>query len=109
MHLWSKRWLIALATAVPLAWALLLASHSGRIPHHDYWDMQEEFFSAEGFSGRASDWLTANRLGDLYMVDVNCDPDVQPFYDRLDFLNATAMIRRNYGVQRGVAHKPGRG
>jgi predicted N-acetyltransferase YhbS len=32
----------------------------------------------------------------LYMVDVMCDPEMQPFYERLGFVAATGAIRRNY-------------
>jgi predicted N-acetyltransferase YhbS len=32
----------------------------------------------------------------LYMVDVMCDPEIQPFYERLGFIAATGAIRRNY-------------
>jgi len=52
---------MALAVAAPLAWTLFLAAHGGRIPHQDYWDIQEKFFSSNGFSIQASDWLTATR------------------------------------------------
>lgn len=57
----SKQWPIALAVAAPLLWTLFLAIHGGRIPHQDYWDMQEAFFSPNGFSAQASDWFTATR------------------------------------------------
>lgn len=36
------------------------------------------------------------RLKHLYMVDLLCDPDVQPFYERLGMSRATGMLRRNY-------------
>ncbi len=35
------------------------------------------------------------RLGQIYAVDVVCDPDVQPFYSRLGFTALHAMARRN--------------
>lgn len=37
-----------------------------------------------------------DQLGRLYMVDVICDPDVQPFYERLGFARATGAVIRNY-------------
>lgn len=40
-------------------------------------------------------------VGPCYMIDVSCDEDVVPFYDRLGFQRATAMIRRDYSVQAG--------
>lgn len=39
------------------------------------------------------------RLQHLYMIDLVCDADLQPFYARLDFRPYSAMIVRNYGRQ----------
>jgi hypothetical protein len=33
------------------------------------------------------------------MVDLVCDPDLQPFYERLGFRPYTAMVIRNYDRQ----------
>jgi ribosomal protein S18 acetylase RimI-like enzyme len=41
------------------------------------------------------------RLGDHYMIDLLCDPDVQPFYARLGMRPATGMLIRNYDQQAG--------
>lgn len=41
-------------------------------------------------------------LDALYMVDVTCDPDVVPFYERLGFVAGTAMMRRQYQRQSGA-------
>ena len=38
------------------------------------------------------------RLDHLYMVDVACDDDVVPFYERLGFVRGVSMMRRNYGA-----------
>ena len=38
------------------------------------------------------------RLDEMYMIDVVCDPDVAPFYERLGFGRVIGMARRNYGV-----------
>ena len=35
------------------------------------------------------------QLKHLYMVDLACDDDVRPFYERLGMTPTTAMIRRN--------------
>jgi ribosomal protein S18 acetylase RimI-like enzyme len=35
------------------------------------------------------------QLGHLYMVDLSCDVDVAPFYEKLGFVQGTAMLRRN--------------
>jgi ribosomal protein S18 acetylase RimI-like enzyme len=42
------------------------------------------------------------RLRELYMIDLLCDEDVQPFYARLGFRHATGMCIRNYGNQDGA-------
>jgi ribosomal protein S18 acetylase RimI-like enzyme len=39
------------------------------------------------------------RLNHLYMIDLMCDPDVQPFYERLGMRPSTGMVIRNYGRQ----------
>ena len=40
-------------------------------------------------------------LSDLYMVDLVCDADVQPFYEPLGLQRYSAMIRRNYAASKG--------
>ena len=47
--------------------------------------------------------LTAllDRLRSLYAVDLMCDPDVQPFYERLGMRRATGMMVRHYDRQAG--------
>jgi ribosomal protein S18 acetylase RimI-like enzyme len=42
------------------------------------------------------------RLERFYMVDLLCDPDVQPFYERVGLRRATGMHRRNYHRQAGT-------
>ena len=42
------------------------------------------------------------RLEHLYMVDLLCDADVQPFYARLGMRPATGMMLRNYERQSGA-------
>ncbi|AFZ66415.1 GNAT family N-acetyltransferase [Deinococcus peraridilitoris] len=41
-------------------------------------------------------------LSDLYMVDVMCDPETQPFYARLGMQRAVGLIVRNYDRQSGT-------
>jgi GNAT superfamily N-acetyltransferase len=43
------------------------------------------------------------RLGDYYMVDLLCDADLRPFYERLGMRPATGMMLRNYDRQAGRA------
>jgi len=38
-------------------------------------------------------------LSNLYMIDLSCDPELSPFYERLGFVKGTAMLRRNYDRQ----------
>ena len=40
-------------------------------------------------------------LDDIYMVDLVCDPERAPFYERCGMQGAQAMIRRNYSRQSG--------
>ncbi len=43
-----------------------------------------------------------DKLRDLYMIDLICDTDVQPFYARLGMRPYTGMIYRNYDRQSGT-------
>jgi ribosomal protein S18 acetylase RimI-like enzyme len=43
-----------------------------------------------------------DKLRDLYMIDLICDTDVQPFYARLGMRPYTGMIYRNYDRQSGA-------
>ena len=40
-------------------------------------------------------------LADLYMIDIVCDKNVQPFYAKMGAVNWTASIFRNYSAQSG--------
>ncbi len=40
-----------------------------------------------------------DKLQPLYMIDLMCDPEVQPFYARLGMRPSTGMIMRNYDRQ----------
>ena len=42
-----------------------------------------------------------NLLRDYYVVDLVCDPDLQPFYARLGMKPYSAMMLRNYDRQSG--------
>jgi GNAT superfamily N-acetyltransferase len=43
------------------------------------------------------------RLDHLYMIDLVCDDDLVPFYERFGMLRLTAMGARNYAHQSGAA------
>jgi ribosomal protein S18 acetylase RimI-like enzyme len=43
------------------------------------------------------------RLRHLYAIDLLCDPDVQPFYERLGMRSAGGMLLRNYDRQNCAA------
>lgn len=43
--------------------------------------------------------LLLDRLRYLYMIDLMCDPDVQPFYERLGMRRGSGMFIRNYDRQ----------
>ena len=40
------------------------------------------------------------KLNHLYMIDLMCDPELQPFYEKLGFRRSTGMLIRNYVRQR---------
>jgi GNAT superfamily N-acetyltransferase len=42
-------------------------------------------------------------IGDLYMIDFVCHPNMQPFYARLGMRPSTGMMRRNPRQQSGAA------
>ena len=42
-----------------------------------------------------------DRLRNLYMIDLLCDEDLQPFYERLGFQRSQGMMIRNYDRQSG--------
>ncbi|MBA3870256.1 MAG: GNAT family N-acetyltransferase [Anaerolineae bacterium] len=41
-------------------------------------------------------------LRHIYMIDLTCDPELQPFYERFGMRPLTAMIIRNYDRQSGA-------
>ena len=41
-------------------------------------------------------------LRHIYMIDLTCDPELQPFYERFGMRALTAMIFRNYDRQSGA-------
>ncbi len=42
-----------------------------------------------------------DQLGHLHMIDLTCDPDVQPFYARLGLVPSTGMMMRNQKARIG--------
>jgi GNAT superfamily N-acetyltransferase len=46
-----------------------------------------------------------DQLKHLYMVDLACDDDVKPFYEKLGMTAATAMVRRNRRALRPFAEE----
>lgn len=41
------------------------------------------------------------QLEDIYMVDLMCDKELQPYYEKLGMIKSTGMIVRNYKMQSG--------
>ena len=41
-------------------------------------------------------------LNGLYAIDLMCDPELQPFYERLGFQRGQGMVRRCYENQAGL-------
>ncbi len=46
------------------------------------------------------------KLQNLYMVDLACDPETQSFYEKCGFKPASAMMIRNYKFQHGNRIEP---
>jgi len=46
--------------------------------------------------------LMFDTLKDLYMIDLVCDEDVVPFYDRFKMFKTRGMSKRNYKNQNGI-------
>ena len=46
--------------------------------------------------------VLCEQLGDLYMVDLVCDAELEAFYAPLGFQVLTGMARRNYENQNGA-------
>jgi ribosomal protein S18 acetylase RimI-like enzyme len=40
-------------------------------------------------------------LEEIYMVDLMCDENLQPYYEKMDMLRANGMVIRNYKMQAG--------
>ncbi|HQZ89279.1 MAG TPA: GNAT family N-acetyltransferase [Thermomicrobiales bacterium] len=49
-----------------------------------------------------------DRLSEYYMIDLLCDAELQPFYDRFGLRRATGMLARNYERQAGRPDEAGR-
>jgi ribosomal protein S18 acetylase RimI-like enzyme len=52
--------------------------------------------------------ILLEQLGDLYMVDLACDPELAPFYQRFGMISGHAMLRRSYAAQSGRPKGGGR-
>ncbi len=59
-------------------------------------------YQGQGIGTALMEHLLA-QLRDLYMIDLLCEPDVQPFYERLGMRRATGMLIRNYDRQSSAA------
>ena len=65
------------------------------IPHLEVLDSQR----SRGIGSELVRRMLAS-LQHLYMIDLMCDPDLQPFYTRLGLRPSTGMIIRNFDRQR---------
>jgi len=57
-------------------------------------------YRGRGIGGKLVQMILAE-LADLYMVDIVCDENIQPFYAKLGAKGCSASIFRNYAVQSG--------
>lgn len=51
--------------------------------------------------GRALVTRMFDTLAALYSIDLLCDPNLQPFYERFGMRPYNAMLKRNYAAQNG--------
>ncbi|MBY6051870.1 GNAT family N-acetyltransferase [Cytobacillus firmus] len=40
-------------------------------------------------------------LDGIYMIDIMCDPELQPFYEKFGMIKSSGMVQRNYHNQSG--------
>lgn len=45
--------------------------------------------------------LLLEELKDIYMIDLICDEELQPYYEKVGMIKAKGMISRNYNYQSG--------
>lgn len=45
--------------------------------------------------------LLLEELKDIYMIDLICDEELQPYYEKVGMMKAKGMISRNYKYQSG--------
>ncbi|MGE7696448.1 GNAT family N-acetyltransferase [Lysinibacillus sp. NPDC094177] len=44
-------------------------------------------------------------LDDIYMVDLCCDDDLVPYYEKFGMIKSNGMVVRNYEMQSGISNK----
>ncbi|MGE7674292.1 GNAT family N-acetyltransferase [Lysinibacillus sp. NPDC094403] len=44
-------------------------------------------------------------LDDIYMVDLCCDDDLVPYYEKFGMIKSNGMLVRNYEMQSGISNK----
>ena len=61
-------------------------------------------YRGRGIGSELVDSMLA-RLGDLYMIDLVCDQELQAFYAKRGMCEATGMMLRDYDNQSGRLHR----
>jgi ribosomal protein S18 acetylase RimI-like enzyme len=46
-----------------------------------------------------------NELNDIYMVDLCCDGDLVPYYEKFGMIKSNGMLVRNYRMQSGISNE----
>jgi ribosomal protein S18 acetylase RimI-like enzyme len=46
-----------------------------------------------------------NELNDIYMVDLCCDDDLVPYYEKFGMIKSNGMLVRNYRMQSGISNE----
>jgi len=41
----------------------------------------------------------------MYMIDLCCDDDLVPLYEKFEMMKSNGMLIRNYGMQSGVSNE----
>lgn len=44
-------------------------------------------------------------LDDIYMIDLCCDDDLVPYYEKFGMIKSNGMLVRNYDMQSGISNK----
>ena len=61
----------------------------------------QRVFEAVGIQRHGVFAVRVQRLERFYSIDLMCDPELQPFYERFGLKPYTGMVKRNFERQNG--------